>query len=401
MDTVINSILTLKRYCEKEQYKGWDVGDGIESPLLTNTFLGNIPFVRFIAQQLTGHRIGYINVRPLLCVPKLVNAKGIALFLNGYCNLYDILKSGNYVIPGYSYKECMIQIESLAELLISLRSKANYSSGWGYPIGWQGRLNFFFPPNTPTVVASSFAVDALSHAYELTGNSLYKEQILETANFILKDLHRTPYKNGFIFSYSQFKGNDTVYNASLLGARALLQCFKYSGNEEYKHIAKLAINTCIDAQNPDGSWAYGNGSTQSWIDNFHTGYNLEAIQAYHDITGEYLYDQVLEKGVSFWINNHFNLNHVPKYFHDKQYPIDIHCCGEIFVVLYKLGLYSEYKNLADDVFRWTIENMQDKKGYFYFQKHWLLTNKTPYMRWSNAFMFNALSCLLKDKLNLR
>ena len=41
-----------------------------------------------------------------------------------------------------------------------------------------------------------------------------------------------------------------------------------------------------------------------------------------------------------------------------------------------------------------IRHMQDPSGYFYYQKHRFYTNKISYMRWSNAFMFNALSLYL-------
>lgn len=397
---LLDSFLKLKLYCETEKYKGWDVGDSIASPLLAKTFLGQIPFVRFVTQQLTGHRIGYFNIRPVLRVPKLLNAKGVALFLNGYCNLHDIVRQNPDALKPVSADECMQKIAEAAELLISLRSTGLQSSGWGYPAGWQGR-NFFFPVHTPTVVVSSFAVDALSHAYEITRDEKYRTEILKTADFVLKDLHRSPYKKGFLFSYSQYKGNDKVFNASLLGARILLQCYQLSGNDEYRTIARQAIDTCVKAQQEDGSWVYGCGRTQGWIDNFHTGYNLEAIQAYHDITGEHIYTDALNKGAIFMLKNHFDEHHIPKYYHNKQYPIDIHCCGEIFVVLHKLNLYKENTILADDVWNWTRANMQDKKGYFYFQKHKWMTNKTPYMRWSNAFMFNALSYYLKDRLQLR
>ena len=136
---VIDSLWRLKDYCERERYKGWDVGDSIESPLLSKTVLGKSPFIRFFVQQLTGHRLGYFNVRPLLRIPKLLNAKGVALFLNGYCNLYDILKNGYPLPDDYSLSVCLRQIEEVASLLISLRSKGISSSGWGYPTGWQGR----------------------------------------------------------------------------------------------------------------------------------------------------------------------------------------------------------------------------------------------------------------------
>jgi hypothetical protein len=38
--------------------------------------------------------------------------------------------------------------------------------------------------------------------------------------------------------------------------------------------------------------------------------------------------------------------------------------------------------------------MFNKKGYFYYQLKKGVSSKIPYMRWSNAFMFNALSVYL-------
>jgi hypothetical protein len=40
--------------------------------------------------------------------------------------------------------------------------------------------------------------------------------------------------------------------------------------------------------------------------------------------------------------------------------------------------------------------MQDRKGYFYYQLIKGLSSKIPYMRWSNAFMFNAITYYLKE-----
>ena len=54
-----------------------------------------------------------------------------------------------------------------------------------------------------------------------------------------------------------------------------------------------------------------------------------------------------------------------------------------------------HRELADRVVQWTLRNMQDKNGYFYYQIRPVISSKIPYMRWSNAFMFNALTLYLK------
>ncbi len=374
-----NSFEHLRKWCEKEQFRGWDACDGTLSPILTRTPLGKSAFMRFAFMQATGFRVGIFNFRRILFVPKKYNAKGVALLLNAYCNIGD--------------RERIVE---LAELLISIRSEGYSGAAWGYPFGWQGRLNFWFPPNTPTVVATAFAVEALFNAYEVTKEERYRDIALSAADFVLKDLHRTHQQCGFLFSYSSLQGNDVVHNASLLGARILAQCYKYGGNKELLAIAKEAVEGTIMYQAENGSWAYGLEPHQGWIDNFHTGYNLEALQMYEECSGDTSYRNNIERGFRFFIENFFEEDGTPKYYHNNRYPIDIHCCGEIFVLLSKLHQWDECRPLADKVLRFTLENMQSRRGYFYFQKRRLITTRTPLMRWSEAFMMNALSYYLMN-----
>ena len=79
-----------------------------------------------------------------------------------------------------------------------------------------------------------------------------------------------------------------------------------------------------------------------------------------------------------------------------MYPIDIHCPGQLFVTLSKLNFFKLHKDLAFKVMNWTINNMQNRNGYFYYQLKKVISSKIPYMRWSNAFMFNAMSVYLKE-----
>jgi hypothetical protein len=47
---------------------------------------------------------------------------------------------------------------------------------------------------------------------------------------------------------------------------------------------------------------------------------------------------------------------------------------------------------------WAMENMwDDRGGYFYFQKHKRYTNKIPYLRWPNAWMYLALATLAQQR----
>ncbi len=378
----------LKTYCEAQNFAGWDPYDGLNSRVFQATPLKHWDLARLAWIQ--GFKRSPINFRKLLLVPKEHNAKGIGLFLTAYCNIYKAQQASGKEESG-TQNEILDKINDLANLLISLQSKGYSGACWGYNFDWQARRLFLFPKNTPTVVATTFAASALFRAYEITKNENWLRTALSSANFVLNDLHRTPKKRGFLFSYSPLEGNDTVYNASLLGSKLLSWCYHYSKNENLKASARDSILACTDAQQPDGSWLYGELTTQNWIDSFHTGYNLDALQAYQDFTGDIAFQSHIEKGFRFYIQNFFQDDGTPKYYHNRTYPVDIHCPAQLFVTLRRLNQFETYKELAEKVMNRTIGHMQDKRGFFYYQLRRGISSKISYMRWSNAFMFYAMS----------
>lgn len=384
----LKSFLSLKSYCESQHFAGWDPYDGLNSKVFQVTPLKHWDLARLAWIQ--GFKRSPINLRKLLLVPKEHNAKGIGLFLTGYCNIYNAQAQSGQTTFG-TQSEILEKINYLADLLLSMQSKGYSGAGWGYNFDWQARRLFLFPKDTPTVVATTFCATALLQAYEITGNKNWLQTALSAAQFVLQDLKRTPKKRGFLFSYSPLEGNNTVYNASLLGSKLLSHCYYYSKEEELKIAARESILACVDAQQPDGSWYYGELPVQNWIDSFHTGYNLDALQTYQDLTGDTAFKTQIEKGFEFYIQNFFLSDGTPKYYHNRVYPIDIHCPAQLFVTLHRLNKFDDNRELADKVMRWTIEQMQDKKGYFYYQLKKGISSKISYMRWSNAFMFYAMS----------
>lgn len=395
MSKINNSFLSLKTYCENEQFKGWDPYDGLNSKIFDALPLKHWDLARLAWIQ--GFKRSPINFRKLLLVPKEYNAKGVGLFLSGYCNLYKIAEKGNTTFG--TLEDIKQQIIELADLLLALQNKDYSGACWGYNFDWQARRLFLFPKYTPTVVATTFCTEAMLSAYEITQNKTYLDTALSATNFVVNDLNRTEHKSGFLFSYSPLNGNNTVFNASLLGAKLLSLCYKYTKNEEHIKLAKKAVQAACDSQAEDGSWVYGMLPVQSWIDSFHTGYNLDAISVYQKYSGDKTFNSNLEKGMQYYLDNFFENDTVPQYYHNKTYPIDIHCPGQLFVTLSKLNCFKENENLAQNVLNWSIDNMQNKKGYFYYQLKQGMSSKISYMRWSNAFMFNAISNYLLETQN--
>ena len=89
---VISSFLKLKSYCESENFKGWDPYDGMNSKVFQALPFKHWDLGRALWIQCFKH--SPINFRTLLLVPKEHNAKGVALFLLGYCKLYKLAESG-------------------------------------------------------------------------------------------------------------------------------------------------------------------------------------------------------------------------------------------------------------------------------------------------------------------
>lgn len=402
MKSLIDSFIRLKSYCETEDYKGWDPYDGLKSKVANALLpLKHSAILRLCIIQ--GFKRCPVNLRRIAMVPKEHNAKGIGLFLQGYCNLYKMIEK-----KGVAFKELgttdevLRKIRYLADLLLQMRSDKMFpgefhGACWGYNFDWQARRLFLFPAHTPTVVATNFCATALMEAYEVTHDKRYLKVALSAARFIIEDLHRSEYKDGFLFSYSKLPGNDTVFNASILGSRLLSYCYKYTGNETYKQLARKSIVACCAGQEEDGSWRYGMLPVQKWRDSFHTGYNLDGLIAYQENTGDNSFDENIAKGFDYYINHFFLDDGTPKYYDNQTYPIDIHCPGQLFVTLSRLHKFGAFRQTATKVLQWTIDNMQDPNGYFYYQLKPGMSSKIPYMRWSNAFMFSALSFYLLEE----
>ena len=375
---IIIAFNNLISYCEKENFKGWDPYDGLNSWVIQKTPLGKSRFFRLAWIQL--FKRNPLNLRPLFGIKKEYNPKGLGLFLIGYCNLYT----------KENKKEYLDKIHFLSNEILQLQTIGYSGACWGYNFDWQARA-FFQPKFTPTVVATSFVVEALLQAYEITHNEKLLQIAISSSNFILQDLNRTYDSNkNYTLSYSPLDETQ-VFNAGLLGAKTLCLIYKYNNDKTLIREAKKIVDYVCSNQNLDGSWAYGTLPFHQWVDNFHTGYNLECIYIYQKISGDLTYRNNIYKGLDYYLNNFFTEEGISKYYNDKFFPVDIHAPAQLLVTLAKMDILEEHKGLVEKVIGWTINNMQSQQGYFYYQKRRILSSKIPYIRWAQSWMFYALS----------
>jgi hypothetical protein len=294
--------------------------------------------------------------------------------------------------PREEYKE---KIFFLADQIEQLHSKGYSGICWGYNFDWQARA-FFQPRYTPTVVATTYVGYALLDAYDLFQQEQWLMNARSSCDFVLKDLNRTYDQSGdFCFSYSPLDRTQ-VYNASLLGSRLLARVYSYTKEAELIESSKKSVSFCCKQQKENGAWSYGTLPFHQWIDNFHTGFNLECLHEFEKYTGDTSFNGYLEKGMEYYIQTFFTEKGQPKYYHDKLYPIDIHSPAQLIITLGRMGKIAEHNELLSRVLYWTIEHMQDSRGYFYYQLKKTGSSKIPYMRWAQAWMFFGLSYYLTN-----
>ena len=376
---IVTSFNQLIDYCEQEAFKGYDPYDGLNSKLFRAIpAVSKNRYARLLWIQT--FKRSPVNLRAITGVKKEYNPKALGLFLSGYCNLYKTKPDQKYLDKIYFF----------AARLLELQNTQWSGACWGYNFDWQARA-FFQPKNTPTVVASVFIASAFLDAYEITKDEALLKTARSTCNFILKDLNRTAdAKGNFAFSYSPLD-TSVVFNASLLGSRLLARVYSFTKEKELIDEAKKSVEFCCSFQKQDGSWGYGTLPFHQWIDNFHTGYNLECIADYMKYSGDELYKNNVAKGFEYYINTFFTEEGIAKYYNNTVYPVDIHAPAQMIITLAKLDKFKAYKNVADKVMEWTIKNMQSPQGYFYYQVNKYFSSKISYMRWAQAWMFYALS----------
>ena len=378
-ELIKNAILELLRYCQKDNWAGYDPYDGLNSrvfssiPFLQNK-LGKLAFIQLMKRS-------PVNLRPLMLVPKSHNPKGLALFASALMKLHDVGLVANKDSALFPL-----------EMLIGHKDPKNPYYSWGYNFDWQSRLGFV-PKGLPNIICTTFSGNALLDAYEKYGGSHYLEMAGSAGSFLLEGLNISREGEEICFSYTPLD-RERVHNANLLGAAYLARLHRLTGEKRYQEHALSAARYSARKQNPDGSWFYGERETQRWVDNFHTGYNLIALNNLRRYTGTDEFRSNISRGYEYYKKNFFTEEGIAKYYNNKIYPIDIHSISQSIVTLVDFREYDKNNILlALRVCRWALENMRSTEGYFYYQKTRYLRNKIPYMRWSQGWMLYGLATL--------
>jgi hypothetical protein len=386
LKNIEKSIIQLEDYILSEDYRGYDPYDSLMSPVFRLPVLKSNKLLRFGFQQV--YRRLPFNTRQLLGIKKGLNPVTLGLCIQAYTYLSQVFKDKkNFYLP---------EIEKLLDRLVELKSKGYSGACWGYDFDWEARyarISAF----CPTIVATGMITNSLFVNYSILKNERSFELCRDAVNFAMKDLNKSYEGENFCYSYSP-NDKQRVFNATMKGARLLAQVYSVTNDKTLFLEAEKTVDYVLENQKNNGSWSYSNGDARKWVDNFHTGYILDALNDFIYYTKSKKYSSNLEGGYDFYLHSFFHNNEIPKYFDNKIYPVDSTAIAQSILTLVRFGNIDLAKRIA----LWGTGNMKCDKGYFYFQKTKLYTNKISYMRWVNAWMYTALSYLLyktKDLTN--
>ncbi len=387
-DTVLKnylfgSITRLSAWLQRNNYRGYDTFDGLNArfarPLTFETTL-----LRTVLQQ--GVRRFPLNLRPLLGISKNHSTKGMGFLARGFMRLHEATSNASWAEKA----------EFALQWLVDHQSPGYNGACWGNHFDYQSR-SFYLRKGVPTIVWTSLIGHAFLDAYDHFQKEHYLEVAVSACEHIICDLEKFPDGEALCISYIPGQ-NSQVHNANTLGASLLARTYSHTRNESYRTLASKAIQYTAQHQRPDSSWYYGEKESLHWVDNFHTAYVLDCFKHYVQNTGDVRFDEQMMKGYQYWKKTFFLPDGTPRYYDHKTLPLDIQCSSQaIDTLVFFRDRDPESLPLALKVAQWTIENMQDHTGYFYYRRYSRrLVNKTATLHWGQATMLCALAGLYKS-----
>jgi rhamnogalacturonyl hydrolase YesR len=377
LDDVRQSLDQVCSWVEDHEYRGYEPFDGLSSWARPLTFR-NLMAERILQQLI---RQSPINLRPLMGISQKDSTKGRGYMAWGYLILYRALQTPDLLQRATSCLEWL-----------DMHKVARFKDhSWSNHFDFSSRGGSY-TKDDPIIVWTALIGHAYLEAFECTGNEWFLDIAKSVARWIIK-LPREMTNSGLCISYVA-DCQSSIHNSNMLGASLLARTARHTGDSVYLEVARQAMQYSCSRQLPDGGWWYAEAPMYHWIDNFHTGYNLESLHVYMEATGDTSYRKNFDDGLRFYKAHFFEPSGRPKYYHSKTYPVDIQCIAQSIDTL---ALVSDYDppslDLACHIAEWAIRNMQDHKGYFYYRQYPLIKAKTPMLHWGQGTMYKGLARL--------
>jgi hypothetical protein len=367
----------VQRWVEEHHYRGYEPFDGLSSWFRPLTF-GNL-FAERVLMQLI--RQSPVNLRPIMGVTPKDSTKGRGYMAHGYLFRYRSTRDAAHL------RKAEACLDWLDHHKVAKFAKHSWSNHFDF-----SSRSGTYTKDDPIIVWTCLIGFAYLEAFELTGEKRWLE-IADSACGWIMDLPREQTERGVCISYYAH-AQCSIHNSNMLGAAMLARTARHTRNAAYLTLARSAMEYSCSRQGADGSWLYGADPRYHWIDNFHTGYNLDSLKSYVDSTGDETWRENLRRGLVFLKDHFFEADGCPKYYHDRRYPVDSQCAAQAIETLANFSAEDpSCLDLSVKVARWTIGNMQGRDGHFYYRIYPLMKARTPMLHWGQGTMFKALAQL--------
>ena len=240
------------------------------------------------------------------------------------------------------------------------------------------------------IVWTALIGQAFLDAFEVLGDPRFLEVAESACRWILA-LPRERTEAGTCLSYHAI-GQNSIHNANMLGAAMLARTWLHVSRSQYLDTAREAMRYSVTRQRHDGSWWYAENQKYHWIDNFHTGYNLDSLKCYIESSGDDSYRPAMLRGLEYYTRHFFREDGCPRYYHDRTQPVDSQCAAQSIETLSKFSdVDGQCRSLARRVTFWTIRNMQDPDGHFCYRVYPLIKAHTPMLHWAQATVYRSFA----------
>jgi len=323
-----------------------------------------------------------VNLRPIMGVTPKDSTKGRGYMAWGYLHLHEATGDSSF----------LAKAEACLDWLDGHKVPRFKHHSWSNHFDFSSRAGRY-TKDDPIIVWTSLIGQAYLEAYRQTGKDRWLEIAKSVCGWIM-ELPRESTPAGNCLSYLAHV-QSSIHNSNMLGAAVLAGTYKYTRDERLLEVARSAMEYSVSRQLADGSWWYAEAEKYHWIDNFHTGYNLDSLKCYIESTGDTAWEPQLIKGLDFFKKHFFEANGRPAYYHNRIYPVDSQCAGQ---AIDTLALFSdsdpECLTLACKVADWTIRNMQETDGHFQYRHYPWGKARTAMLHWGQAVIFKGLTLLL-------
>ena len=271
---------------------------------------------------------------------------------------------------------------------------------WGYPFDWVwrgGTIN----RETPLITTTPYVYEAFLQAFERQPRDEWKlilESIARHAATDIKDFRTSETASSCSYTPSDEGG---VINAAAYRAFLLTSASKVFGNEDYLRIAERNLNFVLENQNPDGSWFYAVDGVRDFVDHYHTCFVMKSLAKIYALTGHAGIVGALGKGVSYYLNNLFDSDGLPKPFSRAPrltvYKRELYDCAEcINLCLLLRDRFPQLEATLEKVVTHILEAWTKPDGSFRSRKLHLGWDNVPMHRWGQSQMFRSLAFYFRE-----